>query len=73
MAKQDQEKEIQTTEASPLLKGEAKVKVEGRSKTGFNYRRLGKVWRKDWSEDELTLEDLKLLKKDPWLEIREKR
>ena len=49
----------------------AKVAVKVRTKTGSPYRRLGRVWIRDWTAAEVSSEEFMTLKADPWLEVRE--
>lgn len=54
--------------------GKAKIKIEARSKTGHpHYRRAGLTFTSAWSEideSELTEDQKKVLREDPYLEFR---
>ena len=49
----------------------ARIAVTVRTKTGSPYRRLGRVWVRDWTAAEVSSEEFITLKADPWLEVRE--
>ena len=49
----------------------ATIAVTVRTKTGSPYRRLGRVWIRDWTAAEVSSEEVMTLKADPWLEVRE--
>ena len=49
----------------------AKIAVTVRTKTGNPYRRLGRVWIRDWTSAEVTADERSVLESDPWLEVRE--
>lgn len=49
----------------------ANVAVTVRTKTGSPYRRLGRVWIRDWTAADVSSEEFMILKADPWLEVRE--
>lgn len=49
----------------------AKIAVTVRTKTGSPYRRLGRVWIRDWTAADVSSEEFMILKADPWLEVRE--
>lgn len=47
------------------------IAVTVRTKTGSPYRRLGRVWIRDWTAAEVSSKEVMTLQADPWLEVRE--
>lgn len=76
MAKNTQEKSgpkaaPDSDKASDGKAAGARIAVTVRTKTGSPYRRLGRVWVRDWTAAEVSSEEFITLKADPWLEVRE--
>lgn len=70
-APREQTPEVQTPAEGPGKAAATETAVRVRTKTGNPYRRLGRVWIRDWTSAKVTADERSVLESDPWLEVRE--